>query len=304
MDKAYERIVWHNEPSILTPLNETNLNKMDYSLDVIDDRVVTLDSTKADEDDLLQSLKSVTYNSSTGVFTFTWWNDSTYSVDLNIEKIPVSFSMSPQGVITMTTSDGTQYTADVGALIKLYTFVDSSEINFTVTTDSSGIKTITASIVAGSITGDKLQPNYLADCQAAKNGAEAAESNAQGYATDADADALVSEGFAVGEQNGVPVPSTSPYYNNNAKYYASQAQTSERLIFNETNVTLYANDDTYIGGSVSGTIPTNPVFVVCTDSDYELVKSVRWNSPHLTVGFHNPFDTDITINFKVYVKAS
>ena len=32
--------------------------------------------------------------------------------------------------------------------------------------------------------------------------------------------ALKSEGFAVGEQNGVPVTSDSPYYQNNAKYWA------------------------------------------------------------------------------------
>ena len=32
--------------------------------------------------------------------------------------------------------------------------------------------------------------------------------------------ALVSEGYAIGEQNGVPVTSDSPYYENNAKYWA------------------------------------------------------------------------------------
>lgn len=32
--------------------------------------------------------------------------------------------------------------------------------------------------------------------------------------------ALVSEGYAIGEQNGVPVTSGSPYYENNAKYWA------------------------------------------------------------------------------------
>ena len=32
--------------------------------------------------------------------------------------------------------------------------------------------------------------------------------------------ALKSEGFAVGEQNGVPVTEGSPYYENNAKYWA------------------------------------------------------------------------------------
>lgn len=37
---------------------------------------------------------------------------------------------------------------------------------------------------------------------------------------------LKAEGYAIGEQNGVPVASTSPYYQNNAKYYAENAGTS------------------------------------------------------------------------------
>lgn len=36
------------------------------------------------------------------------------------------------------------------------------------------------------------------------------------------ASALVSEGYANGEQNGTPVTSGSPYYHNNAKYYSEQ----------------------------------------------------------------------------------
>lgn len=44
------------------------------------------------------------------------------------------------------------------------------------------------------------------------------------HVTDADASALEAEGFAVGEQNGTPVTSGSPYYQNNAKYYAGETQ--------------------------------------------------------------------------------
>lgn len=47
--------------------------------------------------------------------------------------------------------------------------------------------------------------------------------NASGSATAASTDALKSEGWAVGEQNGTPVTSGSPYYHNNAEYYKDQA---------------------------------------------------------------------------------
>lgn len=213
------RINWENEPSIVSPINATNLNKMDYALKAHDDTLANWDTTKANESDLLLSLKTVTYDTDTGEFVFTWWNGTTKTVDLNIEKIPVSFSMDANGVITMTTEDGTTYTADVGALIKTYTFTDSSEIDFTVTTDGSGNKTVTASIVAGSIDGTKLVPNYLADCVAAKTDAETAEGKAEGSAEDAEA-------WAVGTRGGVPVPSTDPAFENNSEWWATHTSSS------------------------------------------------------------------------------
>lgn len=246
MNKAYARIVWQNEPSITTPLNETNLNKMDSALDIIDNRVVEMDTTKANQSDLLQSLKTVTYNDNTGVFTFTFWNDTTLSVDLNIEKIPVSFSMSPQGVITMTTADGTTYTADVAELIKTYTFTDSGEIDFTVTTDASGNKTVTAGIVSGSITANKLQPNFLADCESAKDDAESAATSASNSALNSNASAEDSEAWAVGERDGVPVPSTDPAYQNNAKYWSQQANPTLLENLSDTQITSPTNGQALI----------------------------------------------------------
>lgn len=44
--------------------------------------------------------------------------------------------------------------------------------------------------------------------------------------------ALVSEGYAVGKQNGEAVPSTSPYYENNSEYYADQAAQSAAFLQN------------------------------------------------------------------------
>ena len=110
MNRVYpSRIEWENEPSTNTPINETNLNKMDYAIYEIDGRVVTFDLTKANQSDLLQTVKNVTYDTETGIFTFTFWNGSTVEADLNIEKIPVSFRLTEQGVLIMTTADGTEY---------------------------------------------------------------------------------------------------------------------------------------------------------------------------------------------------
>jgi len=64
------------------------------------------------------------------------------------------------------------------------------------------------------------------DAVAAAGSAGAAHDDAVAAHTDAqsaETDALKAEGYAVGEQNGTPVTSGSPYYQNNAKYYKEQA---------------------------------------------------------------------------------
>ena len=237
------RINWENEPSIASPINATNLNKIDYAVYEHDQTLETWDVTKANQSDLLLSVKSIDYDTETGVFVFTWQNGTTKTVDLNIEKIPVSFSMSPQGVITMTTDDGTQYTADVGSLIKTYTFSDSTEIDFTVTTDASGNKTVTAALKDGSIVGSKLEPNYLANCQSAANSASASKTAAEGSAEDAEA-------WAVGERDGIPVQSTDPAYNNNAKYWA-QHTTSSFAGLTDTDINSPTNGQVPVYNSTS-----------------------------------------------------
>ena len=109
-------------------------------------------------------------------------------------------------------ADGTYKYVDMSALITQYEFTNTSTVAWTVEADG----TIKANIPDGSITASKLQPNYLADCVQAKTDAETAAGASA-------SSALVSEGFAVGEQNGTPVSSGSPYKDNNAKHYAQEA---------------------------------------------------------------------------------
>ena len=238
------RINWENEPNISTPINATNLNKADYALYAIDQTLAGWDTSKANESDLLLCVKTIDYDTSTGVFVFTWQNGTTKTIDLNIEKIPVSFSMDANGVITMTTEDGTTYTADVGALIKTYTFTDSAVIDFTVTTDASGNKTVTADIVDGSITGQKLQPNYLADCQTAAT-------NSSNSATAAASSNGDSEAWAVGTRGGIPVPSTDPAYNNNSYYWSQHGASNSLAGLTDVTLTTPSNGEVLTYDSTS-----------------------------------------------------
>lgn len=220
MQKVYERTNFENYPSTDTPLNETNMNKIDYAVDTIDDRVIVLDTTKTNQSDFLQSVHSVTFNNATGVLTVTYENGTVYTVDTKIEKIAINFEYDDDPTsphyqqLVITLDDGTKQYVDMSALITQYEFDNSTDIAFTVTNGR-----VSANIIDGSVTREKISPDYLAQIDAQVNTATL-------MASTSTTQALKSEGFAVGEQNGTVVASDSPYYQNNAKYYKEHAYTS------------------------------------------------------------------------------
>lgn len=210
MQKAYSRIIYKNYPSTDTPLNETNLNHMDGALDTIDDRVVAMDTTKANQADMLQAIKTIAYNDATGVFTITFFNNTSITIDTDIEKIAINFDYDDDPTsahyqqIIIQLDDGTYKYIDLSALITQYEFDNSNTVAFTI----SGGR-VSANVVDGSITEAKLQPNFLADVKA-----EVAK--AEDFSEDAEA-------WAKGTRGGDPVESTDPTYNNNAKHYSEVA---------------------------------------------------------------------------------
>ena len=184
MNKLYTRIEWENFPSEKTALNESNLNRMDLALDNLDNRVIEMDATKVNREVANNLVKTWSIDKETGIITVEHLDGSKDIFDLNIEKIPVDFKLSEDGILTMTTDDGTPYTANIGAMIPVLTFEDSDEI--VVSVSGSGVnKTYSFSIKAGSVTEDKLQPNFLADIKAETAKAQSYKESAAGYASDA-----------------------------------------------------------------------------------------------------------------------
>lgn len=184
MNKVYNRINWQNYPSTNTAVNENNLNKMDSALNEIDTRVVEHETTKANVASLNELIKSWTIDETTGVITIIKVSGEHIIFDLNIEKVPVGFSMSDDGILTMTTEDGTEFTANIGNMIPILTFQDTEEIVASVTGEGVN-KTYSFSIKTGSIAEDKLQPNFLADCRLYSGNAENSANLANQYAQQA-----------------------------------------------------------------------------------------------------------------------
>lgn len=188
MNKLYQRIIWENFPSEKSPLNEANLNRMDLAIDEIDNRVIEMDATKVNKEVAKNLVKTWSIDESTGIITVVHLDGSKDIFDLNIEKIPVDFKLSEDGILTMTTDDGTQFTANIGAMIPILTFEDSDTI--VVSVEGNGVnKTYSFSIKSGSVTEDKLQPNFLADVKTEVAKAQASQTAAAQSASEASASA-------------------------------------------------------------------------------------------------------------------
>jgi hypothetical protein len=233
MNKTYGRINWENYPSDETPLNESNLNKIDVATDEIDNRVITLDTTKATKEEVSTLVQDVTFEEKTGIITIVKKNGSKITIDTQMEKIAVNFSYNAgTQQIILTLIDGTKQYIDLAALITQYEFLDSDTVAFSI--DSAG--KVSAIVKEASIQEKHLQPNYLADikvevakAQASQSAAAKSESNAKASETaaatsesNAAASATKAQSYATGGTNSRTGEDTD-----NAKYYSQQSAQSQ-----------------------------------------------------------------------------
>lgn len=231
MNKVYTRINWEDYPSENTDLDAYHLNQMDSAIDALDNRIISQDALKVDKSAINGNIADWTMDEATGIITITKYNGEKVIFDLNIEKIPVGFSMSDDGIITMTTEDGTQFKADIGSMIPVLTFEDSATIAVSVTGTGKN-KTYSFSIKTGSVTDAMLQPNYLADIRVES-------ANASAYAQSANAKSVLAESYAIGGTGTREGEDTD-----NAKYYMEQAKQQTGGI--PTKVSELENDAGYI----------------------------------------------------------
>lgn len=214
MQKSYTRINWENYPSENTPLNETNLNRIDYATNEIDNRVIELDTSKANATELSSLIKNIGVDEQTGVITITYYNNTTSTIQTTLNKIAVNFryDFNTQNLL-LTLNDGTVASISLADLIQINEFDDTPTVDFTVTNGR-----VSAIVPLGSIGDEHLRTDYLADIRVAEANAAASETNS-------DARALDSEAWAVGQRDGANVLDTDLTYNNNSKYYSQVAST-------------------------------------------------------------------------------
>lgn len=202
MNKAHIDINWENYPSDETPVNERNLNKMDGSIDIIDDRVITLDTTKATKAEVATLVADVTFEESTGIITITKKNGSKITIDTQMEKIAINFDYNPTTQqIILTLIDGTKQYIDLSALITQYEFLNSDTVAFYIDKDGK----VSAIVKEGSIEEKHLEPNYLAKIKVEVAKAE----SSQQAAAKSEANAKASENAAKASETAAKTSETN-----------------------------------------------------------------------------------------------
>lgn len=173
---------WENEPSQKTPINRTNLLKMENGIKEADNRIVQLDANKADRTLINSLVKDVTLDTNTGIMTITLQNGTTKTYDLDIEKVVTNFDINDQNELVLTLADGTQKVIDLTRFV--YSVESTATISMTITD-----RVMRASIVDGSVTLEKLDAaiqtefrQYMLDAQSARDAALQYQKFAKRYA--------------------------------------------------------------------------------------------------------------------------
>ena len=223
MQKAHSNIDWENFPSINTPINEQNLNKMDKSIDAIDDRVIALDTTKFNVSDAQTLIKGLAFNYNTGVITITYYNGSTATINTGLAQVAVNFEFDEETqVLYIIKADGSRQPVDLSAFITDYEFIDSDTVAFS--SDTSG--KVTAIVKEGSIEERHLRPDYLADIKVEVAKAEQSATQSAQSAQESDDFSRLSESFAhggTGVRDGEDTDN-SEYYSEQSSLYKEQSE--------------------------------------------------------------------------------
>ena len=158
--KIYSREYWENFPSEKTAINKNRLNNIESGIDAIDDRVCALDTTKVDLTKANELVKEILWDESNGTLTVVKMNGSRAVIDTKLEKLAVNFSFDEANQrLVIILDDGTKQYVDLSAFVTPLEFKDGDIIYFSVVYGNL----VSAGIKDGTISEEKLRPNFLAD---------------------------------------------------------------------------------------------------------------------------------------------
>ena len=237
MQKTYARINWENYPSEETPINESNLNRMDFAIDEIDDRVIDLDAQKASVTVVDNLIASIDVDDETGVITITKQNGAEVTIQTTLGKLAINFGYDYESQdLLLYLNDGTVARISLSSLIQNNEFENTATIALSV----SPLGIVTASIVSHSIGEEQLRTEYLAEIRLSEAHADQYQQDSQRFSFDAEA-------WAKGTRAANPVESGQDGYQDNSKYYKGRSEAWARGTFEGADVP--SNDETYENNS-------------------------------------------------------
>lgn len=158
--KIYSREHWENFPSEKTAINRDRLNNIEGGIDAIDDRVCALDTTKVDLTKANELVEEILWDESNGTLTVVKMNGSRAVIDTKLEKLAVNFSFDEANQrLVIILDDGSKQYVDLSAFVTPLEFKDGDIIYFSVVDGNL----VSAGIKDGTISEEKLRPNFLAD---------------------------------------------------------------------------------------------------------------------------------------------
>lgn len=192
---------------IYSGANSTLQDSLDNIVNNINNRYTKSETDANIATNVNSLVKSITYNSSTGVFTITKKDDTVITIDTVIEKVPASMALQEESdgsvYLVITNQDGSSTKTNVTSLIEDTIILSSDTINATSTTDGvNKTTTYTLNIKPNSVTLSHLDTALTAKFEetqsaktaavqakdsavAAKTAAVAAQKSAETYASNA-----------------------------------------------------------------------------------------------------------------------
>lgn len=220
----YTLVGWLNFPDKSTPLGQKNLRHMDNGILQCAQYILSLSQDKAEKTEVDTLVQNVTVDTQTGILTVSLKNGTVTTYDLAIEKVVVNFSVNDNNELVLELADGEQIVIDLTRFV--YSVASTATVSMQITN-----RTITAQVVDGSITLDKLEQSVMSTLRQYMLDAQAAATSAEQYYT-------ASRSWAVGgtaSRDGEDTDN-SMYYSQIAKQEADRAESYSELTFPEFEI--------------------------------------------------------------------
>lgn len=222
----YTVIGWLNFPSTSTPLGQRNLRHMDNGILQCAQYILALSQDKLEASEAAKFVTKFeidTSKESEWVAIVTHKDGTQEQFDFPIEMMPTKFDLDDDGNLVIVQQDGTT------KKVNFQRFVYKFENTATIAMHTNGT-TITADVIDGSITMDKLEKSIMQTLRQYMLDAQAAATEAGRYNT-------ASESFAHGGTGERPGEDTD-----NSKYYSEQAEKEYQRAKDEADrAGIYAN---------------------------------------------------------------